>query len=312
MDDLEQLEQTQTELALSYLTPDQRQFLTFLTSIGVGVATLAPLKVPGTKEFNWTANNDKRPSLTRLKTYRPGNAIVAATDGPLNVIDVDPRNGGQETFDKLKEFLPPVIAKVATPDHGFHFYVQSIGAPTTKCGGIDYLGAKFQVFTLGTSRPKYGNRGYELLEFNTYDPAAIPSTKFYDQFVLLKRTELQSRAFGLGTAARARAITKYRNTTRGISSEQGQLYGPYGYIQMGMSRIIAEPTGSRHDRLWIESFKLGHFNIEDTSWLGRVTDALSHACEESGFARDHRSSMYQTISDGFITGQTDQLIGEEK
>jgi hypothetical protein len=301
----------QTQQALSLLTPKELEFLTFLTSIGVGIAALAPLKTGSKKEFNWTANGDKRPSLTRLKSYRRGYAIVAATDGPLNVIDVDPRNGGLETFERLEEFLPLVVAKVATPGDGWHYYVKSIGAPTTKFGGIDYLGNAFQVFAPGTSRPKYQNKGYELVEFNQFDPSANDDRRFYDRLVLLKREDLATRATYLDSkVSHVNALKKSRKGA-GVGSQLGQLYGPYGYIQMGMSRMMAAPVGQRHNRLWIESFMLGHFNLDDSTWLGRVTDALVSACERSGFANEHRSTMYQTISDGFIAGQIDQLDGEE-
>jgi hypothetical protein len=48
-----------------------------------------------------------------------------------DVIDIDPRNGGKESFEKMSEALgddgPEVLWKVKTPSGGLHLYVESLG-----------------------------------------------------------------------------------------------------------------------------------------------------------------------------------------
>lgn len=297
----------QVRKGLSYLSAIELEFLEFLVKIGVPIATLPPLRKADGPEYYWKAAKGKLPSLSRIKTFKPGNAIVAGTGGPLAVFDVDPRNGGLETFELLKHLLPKVVAKVKTPGDGWHYYVNAIAAPSISFKGIDYLGAGRQVFTLGTQRPKYDNRGYELVEFNTYDPSDVPDSRFYDAMLALKQESAGTKGARLASTSDVNdwVATKTAKKRRG-QSEQGQLYGPYGYISMSMQRVTAAPTGERFETLRREAFKLGHFNINDPYFPGVIMQALVHACEQSGFAQEHQSNMVRTISDAVAEGRLDQ------
>lgn len=59
-----------------------------------------------------------------LEAYEPGDALAMVTGHALDVIDVDPRNGG--TLVHAPE-LPKVYAKAATPSGGEHYFIAALG-----------------------------------------------------------------------------------------------------------------------------------------------------------------------------------------
>ena len=88
----------------------------------------------------------------------------------VDVIDVDPRNGGDvdEVRAELLAFKVPIIAISSTPGGGAHFYISSTGRAKkiNIAPGVDYIGGtpagtgRGFVFAPGTSRPTYPNREY--------------------------------------------------------------------------------------------------------------------------------------------------------
>lgn len=75
----------------------------------------------------------------RLAVWRPGYALAAVCGHGLDVVDVDPRNGGDEALRGLLAagLLPRTYAIVSTPRAGRHLYVASLGVAKTKRDGID-------------------------------------------------------------------------------------------------------------------------------------------------------------------------------
>lgn len=61
--------------------------------------------------------------------WQPGMALCAVMGHVLDLLDVDPRNGGQETADGLKAagMWPRVYASAATPSGGSHDFVAPLG-----------------------------------------------------------------------------------------------------------------------------------------------------------------------------------------
>jgi len=57
--------------------------------------------------------------------WRPGMALGAVCGVGLDVVDVDPRNGGSEA--QLNGSMPTVYAIAATPSDGAHYFVRSMG-----------------------------------------------------------------------------------------------------------------------------------------------------------------------------------------
>lgn len=81
-----------------------------------------------------------------IDSYRDGRALCAVTGVVYDVLDIDPRNGGgpsfQKLFAELGRDLPNVIWKVETPSGGIHLYVDSlgIGSFTGFMPGLDLKG----------------------------------------------------------------------------------------------------------------------------------------------------------------------------
>jgi hypothetical protein len=75
----------------------------------------------------------------RLDVWRPGHGLAAVCGHGLDVVDVDPRNGGDEALAGLLAagILPRAYAIVTTPRGGKHLYVASLRVPKTKRDGID-------------------------------------------------------------------------------------------------------------------------------------------------------------------------------
>lgn len=65
------------------------------------------------------------PDPTVVDTWRPGMALAAVCGLGLDVVDVDPRNGGTDA--QLAGVLPTAYATAATPSDGVHYFVRSMG-----------------------------------------------------------------------------------------------------------------------------------------------------------------------------------------
>jgi hypothetical protein len=60
-----------------------------------------------------------------VNAWRPGLALCAVMGHGLDLVDIDPRNGGDRKA--LNGFMPEVLAVAATPSGGEHNFVRSIG-----------------------------------------------------------------------------------------------------------------------------------------------------------------------------------------
>lgn len=95
-----------------------------------------------------------RPSHDRVDRWRPGLAMCAVTGIVFDVIDVDPRNGGQLSLKRLAKTLgdngPEIYWEVRTASGGTHLYIEALGIGTHPgfLPGIDLKGGKPD----GTSR----------------------------------------------------------------------------------------------------------------------------------------------------------------
>lgn len=82
---------------------------------------------------------DTSVDLGTLDRYRWGDALFMVTGHRLDVLDIDPRNGGDDDLAELERrgIIPPVVARAATPSGGQHLYVAPLGVRKTKRGGVD-------------------------------------------------------------------------------------------------------------------------------------------------------------------------------
>lgn len=105
------------------------------------LARRSVVKAPAPKEFafpgSWQA---LLPDLASLDAWRPGWAVCAVTGVQFDVIDVDPRNGGDVSLAAIMEagLLPPVYGEVITPSGGRHLYIARTGfRKGSPAAGID-------------------------------------------------------------------------------------------------------------------------------------------------------------------------------
>jgi len=77
--------------------------------------------------------------FTALDQWRHGDALALVTGHLFDVLDVDPRNGGNRDLAQLRSLglVPPVHAEADTPSGGVHLFVSALGVSKTKRGGID-------------------------------------------------------------------------------------------------------------------------------------------------------------------------------
>jgi hypothetical protein len=101
------------------------------------------------------------PDRTEVDRWRPGMALCARTGGKFDVLDVDPRNGGLDSFERLSAELgddgPHVYRRVKTPSGGRHLWIRSLGQGThhpirPDLPGLDLQGEGALVFLPPTER----------------------------------------------------------------------------------------------------------------------------------------------------------------
>ncbi|WP_188193436.1 bifunctional DNA primase/polymerase [Nonomuraea sp. SYSU D8015] len=114
-------EMRERELALA------REFI----ANGVPVFVARPAPRSSDREFYFPKGwPEIEPDLSVLDEWRPGYAVCAVTGVRFDVIDVDPRNGGDESFRMLRDVAraaPPIRGIVSTPSGGQHYYVNQSG-----------------------------------------------------------------------------------------------------------------------------------------------------------------------------------------
>lgn len=80
------------------------------------------------------------PDPSALNGWKPDSAVCAVTGVQFDVIDVDPRNGGDVSLAALRDarVLPPIYGEVQTPSGGVHLYIARTGfRKGSPAAGID-------------------------------------------------------------------------------------------------------------------------------------------------------------------------------
>jgi len=74
-----------------------------------------------------------------LDRYQYGDALFAVTGHTLDVLDIDPRNGGDRDLAEIEHLglIPSVYAGAVTPSGGEHRFLGHLGVRKTKRGGLD-------------------------------------------------------------------------------------------------------------------------------------------------------------------------------
>lgn len=124
------------------LTTEQVQALDVARSLAAaGVPLFLGSPAPGTAlgfalPPGWQTTE---PDPAIVDAWRPGMALCAVMGRGLDLLDVDPRNGGDPA--SLGE-LPPVLGMAATPSGGGHLFIASVGARSRDnfAPGLDFKG----------------------------------------------------------------------------------------------------------------------------------------------------------------------------
>lgn len=114
------------------------------------------------RERDWANNTIKTmQELKAARTKYPFLNIGIVTGGDFIVVDIDPRHGGMESYEELKDILPETLT-VITGSNGLHLYYkkpEDIGEISNKTNlypGIDIRGDGGLVVAPG-SKHKSGN-----------------------------------------------------------------------------------------------------------------------------------------------------------
>lgn len=127
-----------------------------LTDMGIPVfrGRLTKDGDPDRLDKRWMGWQNAKPSHRSVELWKPGEALCAVTGYAFDVLDYDPRNGGQLSFKRLSNELgedgPEIYWTVHTPSGGQHLYIAplGIGKHTGFLPGLDLQGGKSD----GTSR----------------------------------------------------------------------------------------------------------------------------------------------------------------
>jgi hypothetical protein len=175
-----------------------------------------------------------------------GVAIACAGSG-LVVLDVDPRNGGDETFGALERRLGPLpeTPRVLTPSGGQHVYFRdSVGAYVGTAGeGVDVKSAGY-VLAPPSVHPNGGVYRWDVGAHPTYTAVA----------------ELPDAWLAHLTAAKARAVVL---PSSGVDAAESYLGAAFGFMHwLG----DAHPDGRRNVRCpWVHEHSDGRGDGSDSS-----------------------------------------------
>jgi hypothetical protein len=140
---------------------DPLVFARALIAQGVPVFVAKPDPGSQTGFFLPRGWQNTKPNPRLLEAWKPDAALCAVTGAALDVIDIDPRNGGDKAWESFTADHPSprVYAEVATPSGGRHLYVARTRHGKVSRDGIDLQagddngqGRGF-VFLPGTVRP---------------------------------------------------------------------------------------------------------------------------------------------------------------
>lgn len=252
--------------------------------------------------------SDPAQNLDRLAAFVQG-AVCALLGDPLAVVDVDTKNGADPDAARawLDALAVPVLADVATPSGGRHYWVPghpdlpTVHADAERDGldrlpGVELLSHGCNAFIPGTRRPKYSGRGYVVLSDRL------------DTF----RPEMAEHG------ARLAVWVDAHRATRVTASSAEPPAAPWGgrdpdtreraYLDAALTRTAARVTacqpGGRNRELYTAALKLGSLAAgagldEDTA-----RRALADAADACGLTReDGPAAVRSTIRSGLNNGR---------
>lgn len=253
---------------------------------GVPIAVLRPARRGYNHgEFAFASRKSAQADCRVLSNFTPGDALIALTGQGIDVIDVDERNGGFDTFEQLKDSVGEVVAQVSTPSGSFHLYVTSTGHPTIRDGGIDYLAEGSLVYLPGTRRPKYNGKGYSWRSLPHFE--LNPSVSGFPMALnRLRQTQVAEPP-------------SVRDFVADVAVSSPDIFGPSGRLALASWVVRTSRQGHRNDTLYKVAFAFTIAFGESQDALDRLRHALYSASEVNRLVADDGSdAVLATIASG--------------
>ncbi len=274
------------------LTDQEIEAIRALVSIGTRIACLPLNKWPSqpSREFQKDVLKRARCSMSVLDERNATDAIAAVTGETFDVIDIDPRNGGNDTWSATRDAASQPFASVLTPGSGQHLYVAPTGLATKHIGGIDYLAHRSWVYLPGTLRPKYNGTGYQWLQVP--DPAlrGNPDSAFLTALAKYGNQDV---------IYEAKLTDAIRYSPCRTDTEQPFL-GKHGLFTHLSTLVANAPPGQRNNMLNWAARKVGKAIGTAPNLLRTAETFFMHACEDNNLIHDDgESACRTTIRSGF-------------
>jgi hypothetical protein len=236
-----------------------------------------------------------------LSKYKLSWAIMARTGGPVAVVDVDPRNGGD--IEKTRQLLDGlgvrIFAEIATPSGGRHFYIAGHPElPSTSnldgWPGIDILSFGKLVFLPGTQRPKYSNCGFAIISDNL-------------EALADGGDQNGAEAFADWVASRRGRGEQFETSSPWIGGEPDARQAKYlAAMLAGIHRDLSAmgKDSGRNTAVYNKALQCGNYIAGAGLNEAAAIDVLLDAGRENGLAReDGEGSVLASIRSGIKNGR---------
>ena len=232
------------------------------------------------------ATTDPTTIRSRWRRWPNANIGIRCGDG-LVVLDIDPRNGGHTTWDRIMaEHNPPVVPIVTTGGNGLHFYFRDPSGRVRSrklAPGVDVqAGGKYVVappsihpsgtrYTWSKAADLVATRGLPAIPTSLLDVLDPPKPK---------------RSAPRPTAPRPR---------------RGGLPTPYG--RKALDGLVADvesaPQGQRHDAIFRAAARAGDLALEGHIVAVEAFDALLDAGRAAYNGEESDEEIERTLHAGF-------------
>ncbi len=235
-------------------------------------------------------------SSAYVDAWRPGLALCAVQGYAFDVLDLDPRNGSDDSWPlllaELQGEVPEVYGRVRTPSGGWHLWIAAlgIGKHTGWLPGLDLQGAK----TDGTGR------GFVFL------PPTVRRSKVSGEPTAYSWTEAPTAApsgdsSGARLAGLITALADAKRVPRTRARERSTLAqgSAYGRMQGIVRKLSQAPEGERNDLLFWAAARAGEMIEAGGIDPETAIELLSGAADSNGLtAEDGQQAVVATILSG--------------
>lgn len=270
------------------------------------------------------------PDPAALDDWGPSLAVCAVTgtrtDGRrgLDVIDIDPRNGGDVTALLDAELMPTYYAASATPSGGMHLFVASLGIRKAKLAtygipGIDYQAGdagKGHGFVFLPPTERVSKTTGEIAPYLWMEPPSFGHVRRliagelgdHTGAPLLERITAgkPKRETSAKTSDDTSRVSRHQDTSgqsNGAAGDAGKDYAAYvaKALQTETEAIITAPEGTQNDTINTAAFNLG--TLVGNPAFGLDRDVAHAILTEAARLGNHPADRAErTIESGLDSG----------